>query len=192
MVCVGSIAELERRAGLAAGSLTDLHRESVDDITFPSRQDPGRDHAPDPRGLRLLVRVGLDALRAEPLPLRSDTKQYVEDNLPADFIAEGLDQTRGWFYTLHVLSTALFGRPAFKNVIVNGLILAADGKKMSKRLKNYPDPMGVVEAFGADALRAYLISGPVVRAEPMRFGRDKDDTDGLIVRDMVKAAILPL
>jgi isoleucyl-tRNA synthetase len=94
---------------------------------------------------------------------------FLEHRFPAAFIAEGLDQTRGWFYTLMVLSTALFDRPAFSNLIVNGLVLAEDGKKMSKRLKNYPDPMLVVDRYGADALRLYLIDSPVVRAEPLRF-----------------------
>lgn len=88
---------------------------------------------------------------------------------PADFIAEGLDQTRGWFYSLIVLGTALFGKTPYKHVIVNGLILASDGQKMSKRLRNYPDPMEVVEKYGADALRYYLLSSPVVRAEDLRF-----------------------
>jgi isoleucyl-tRNA synthetase len=125
-------------------------------------------------------------------PFQKDKVAYVEQNLPADFIAEGLDQTRGWFYTLHVLSSALFGRPAFKNVIVNGLILAADGKKMSKRLKNYPDPNDVIASFGADALRAYLINSAVVRAEPMRFGKDAHDTTGECVKDTVRLVILPL
>tara|TARA_B100001778_G_C18585578_1_gene629678 strand:- start:311 stop:2071 length:1761 start_codon:yes stop_codon:yes gene_type:complete len=95
-----------------------------------------------------------------------------KENFPADFIAEGLDQTRGWFYTLMVLSTALFDRPAFKNLICNGLVLAADGKKMSKSLKNYPDPNDVINKYGADALRLYLINSPVVRAEPLRFKED--------------------
>ncbi|HGG56719.1 MAG TPA: hypothetical protein ENK31_02855, partial [Nannocystis exedens] len=89
-------------------------------------------------------------------------------------------------------SAALFDRPAFRNVIVNGLILAADGKKMSKRLKNYPDPSLVINSYGADALRAYLISSQVVRAEPMRFGKHAKDTSGECVRDMVRVAILPL
>jgi isoleucyl-tRNA synthetase len=104
---------------------------------------------------------------------------------PADFIAEGIDQTRcvlrrvcaclhhlahhvvtrvscrGWFYTLMVLSTALFDKPAFKNLIVNGHVLAADGKKMSKRLRNYPDPMTIVSSYGADAVRLYLVNSPV-------------------------------
>ena len=88
---------------------------------------------------------------------------------PADFIAEGLDQTRGWFYSLIVLGTALFGKSPYKNVIVNGLILASDGQKMSKRLRNYPDPMEVVGKYGADALRYYLLSSSVVRAEDLRF-----------------------
>ena len=74
-----------------------------------------------------------------------ENKERFEANFPADFVAEGLDQTRGWFYTLMVLSTALFDKPAFKNLVCNGLVLAADGKKMSKRLQNYPDPVEVCE-----------------------------------------------
>lgn len=88
---------------------------------------------------------------------------------PADFIAEGLDQTRGWFYTLAVLGIKLFKTFPFKHCIVNGIILAEDGKKMSKKEKNYPDPMLVISKYGSDALRLYLISSPVVRAEPIRF-----------------------
>lgn len=88
---------------------------------------------------------------------------------PADFIAEGLDQTRGWFRSLHVVGHAIKGENAFKNVIVNGLVLAEDGKKMSKSLKNYPDPRMLIEKRGGDAFRLYTLSSPVVRAEPMRF-----------------------
>jgi isoleucyl-tRNA synthetase len=88
---------------------------------------------------------------------------------PADFIAEGLDQTRGWFYSLLVLGTALFGKAPYKNVIVNGLILAEDGRKMSKKLKNFPEPMEVVEKYGADALRLYLLSSPLLHGEDLRF-----------------------
>jgi isoleucyl-tRNA synthetase len=90
-------------------------------------------------------------------------------SFPAEFIAEGIDQTRGWFYTLLVLSAALFNKPAFKNVIVNGIILAEDGQKMSKRLKNYPGPMDLVKKYGADALRLYLLSSPAVKAENLNF-----------------------
>jgi len=88
---------------------------------------------------------------------------------PADFIAEGLDQTRGWFYSLLVLGVALFGRATYKQVIVNGLILAEDGRKMSKSLKNYPEPMDIVEKYGADALRLYLLSSSLMRSEDLRF-----------------------
>lgn len=88
---------------------------------------------------------------------------------PADFIAEGLDQTRGWFYSSLVLSVALFGKSPYKNVIVNGLALAEDGKKMSKSLQNYPDPMNVADIYGVDALRLYLLSSPIVRAEDLNF-----------------------
>ena len=88
---------------------------------------------------------------------------------PADFIAEGLDQTRGWFYTLTVLAAALFDKPAFENVIVNGILLAEDGNKMSKRLKNYPEPEAVFNQYGADAVRLYLLHSPAVQAEDLRF-----------------------
>jgi isoleucyl-tRNA synthetase len=88
---------------------------------------------------------------------------------PAEFIGEGLDQTRGWFYSMLVLSVALFGKTSYKNVVVNGLVLASDGKKMSKSLKNYPDPMLVVDKYGADALRYYLLSSPIVKAEDLCF-----------------------
>jgi len=92
-----------------------------------------------------------------------------KDFRPADFIAEGLDQTRGWFYTMIVLSTALFGDSPYKQVVVNGLILAEDGKKMSKKLKNYPEITQVLNNYGADALRYYLLSSPAVRAEDLAF-----------------------
>lgn len=105
--------------------------------------------------------------------------------LPADFIAEGLDQTRGWFYTLLVLSASLFDMIPFKNVIVNGLVLAEDGKKMSKRLKNYPDPMEIVQEYGSDALRLYLLNSQATKAEPIKFSKSG-------VHDTVKDIIIPL
>ena len=104
---------------------------------------------------------------------------------PADFIAEGIDQTRGWFYTLTVLSSALFQKPAFKHCIVNGTVLAEDGRKMSKRLKNYPDPNEVIERHGADALRFALMSSPAVRAEDLRFSEK-------MVEEVVRSVLLPL
>ncbi|HTU59815.1 MAG TPA: class I tRNA ligase family protein, partial [Polyangiales bacterium] len=192
MVCIGSVAELEELAGLPRGSIKDLHRETIDGITFPSRKTAqGR--------MRRIEEVfdcwfesGSMPYAQNHYPFDQSKKEYVEQNLPADFIAEGLDQTRGWFYTMHVLATALFDRPSTKNVIVNGLILAADGKKMSKRLKNYPNPNDVIDSYGADALRAYLINSAVVRAEPMRFGKDANDTTGECVKETVRLVVLPL
>lgn len=110
---------------------------------------------------------------------------FQEGLFPADFIAEGLDQTRGWFYTLTVLGHHLFGKSPFKNVIVNGLVLADDGKKMSKSLKNYPDPLTIIHSYGSDALRLYLINSPVVRAEPLRFKE-------LGVKEVITKVLLPL
>ncbi len=104
---------------------------------------------------------------------------------PADFIAEGLDQTRGWFYTLMVLSTALFHCPAFKHCIVNGIVLAEDGKKMSKRLKNYPEPTEIVKKHGADAVRFALMGSPAVRGEDLRFSEK-------LVTEVVRSVLLPL
>jgi isoleucyl-tRNA synthetase len=98
-----------------------------------------------------------------------ENKEKFEKNFPAEFIAEGVDQTRAWFYVLHVLSVGLFKSPAYKNVIVNGTVLAEDGQKMSKRKKNYPDPVEVINKYGSDALRYYLMSSPVVRAEDLCF-----------------------
>jgi isoleucyl-tRNA synthetase len=105
--------------------------------------------------------------------------------LPADFIAEGIDQTRGWFYTLFVLSTSLFDTIPFKNVIVNGLVLADDGKKMSKRLQNYPDPMSIVNKYGSDCLRLYLLSSSATRGESLRFSEAG-------VHNIMKDIIIPL
>ena len=104
-----------------------------------------------------------------------ERKKQFEETFPAQFIAEGVDQTRAWFYYLHVLGGVLFGKNAFQNVIVNGIVLAEDGAKMSKKLKNYPDPMEVVEKYGADALRFYLLSSPVVRAEDLSFAESGVD-----------------
>ena len=105
-------------------------------------------------------------------PIQTFKHSNIDDFFPADFIAEGLDQTRGWFYTLMVLGTCLFDKSPYKNVIVNGLILAEDGKKMSKRLKNYPDPNLMLNTYGADAIRLYMIYSPVVKAESLKFSEN--------------------
>uniref|UniRef100_A0A8C5UB29 Isoleucine--tRNA ligase, cytoplasmic n=1 Tax=Malurus cyaneus samueli TaxID=2593467 RepID=A0A8C5UB29_9PASS len=178
VVCVGSMAELEELSGV---KVTDLHRESIDQLTIPSRSGKG--------ALRRVPEVFDCWFESGSMPYAQvhypfQNRRELEDAFPADFIAEGIDQTRGWFYTLLVLSTALFGRPPFKNVIVNGLVLASDGQKMSKRKKNYPDPMTIVDSYGADALRLYLINSPVVRAENLRFKEEG-------VRDILKDVFLP-
>jgi isoleucyl-tRNA synthetase len=113
-----------------------------------------------------------------------ENRTQFDGNFPADFIAEGLDQTRGWFYTLTVLSSALFGKSAFRNVIVNGIILSEDGKKLSKRLKNYAPPEEVLGRLGADALRLFLINSPAVKAEDLRFSENG-------VLEMSRAVLLP-
>jgi isoleucyl-tRNA synthetase len=105
-----------------------------------------------------------------------NNNEFVETHFPAQFIAEGLDQTRGWFYSLIVLGTALFDRSPFENVIVNGLALAEDGKKMSKSLQNYPDPMELVNRVGADAVRYYMMSAPIIRGEDLNFS-EKEVTE---------------
>uniref|UniRef100_UPI00398E942B isoleucine--tRNA ligase, cytoplasmic isoform X2 n=1 Tax=Pristiophorus japonicus TaxID=55135 RepID=UPI00398E942B len=178
VVCVGSMAELEVQSGI---KIEDLHRESVDHITIPSRCGKGV--------LRRVSEVFDCWFESGSMPYAQvhypfENRREFEDSFPADFIAEGIDQTRGWFYTLLVLSTALFGKPPFRNVIVNGLVLASDGQKMSKRKKNYPDPLHVVSSYGADALRLYLINSPVVRAENLRFKEEG-------VRDVLKDVFLP-
>jgi len=164
VICIGSIDELAELSGVR---VDDLHREIVDSITIPSKQNPGT-------VLRRVDEVFDCWFESGSMPYAQkhypfENKEKFEKTFPADFIAEGLDQTRGWFYTLMVLATALFDKPAFQNLIVNGLVLASDGKKMSKRLKNYPDPNIVINKYGADALRMYLINSPVVRAESLKF-----------------------
>ncbi|KHJ85814.1 tRNA ligase class I, partial [Oesophagostomum dentatum] len=178
VVCPGSIAELEQLTGT---KITDLHRESVDHLTIPSKTG---------RGVLKRVTEVFDCwFESGSMPYAQnhypfENKKSFEDNFPADFIGEGIDQTRGWFYTLLVLSTALFNKPPFKNLICNGLVLASDGNKMSKRKKNYPDPMEIVQKYGADALRLYLINSPVVRGENLRFREEG-------VRDLLKDVFLP-
>mmetsp|Transcript_3800 Transcript_3800/g.9971 ORF Transcript_3800/g.9971 Transcript_3800/m.9971 type:complete len:1171 (+) Transcript_3800:129-3641(+) len=165
MICVGSIAELEELTGT---KVTDLHREFVDKLEIPSKKNP------EGPPLKRVDEVFDCWFESGSMPYAQkhypfENKEAFENGFPADFIAEGLDQTRGWFYTLMILSTALFGKQAMNNVIVNGLVLAEDGKKMSKSLKNYPDPTIVINKYGADALRMYLINSPVVRAEELKF-----------------------
>ncbi|KAG9509336.1 Isoleucine--tRNA ligase, cytoplasmic, partial [Fragariocoptes setiger] len=177
--CVGSIEELERLTG--ASNIADLHRESIDHLTIPSTKGRGQLKR-IPEVFDCWFESGSMPYAQQHYPFKS--REDFEKNFPAEFIAEGIDQTRGWFYTLLVVSTCLFNKPPFKNLIVNGLVLASDGHKMSKSKKNYPDPMSVVEKYGADALRLYLITSPAVRAENLKFREDG-------VKEILKEVILP-
>ncbi len=185
---MGSREELRSLSGYDGG-LDDIHRDKVDDITIPSRQGKGQ--------LRRINEIFDCWFESGSMPYASthfpfDAAAQRDGDpkappalFPADFIAEGLDQTRGLFYTLTVLGNRLFGVSPFRNVIVNGIVLAEDGKKMSKRLQNYPDPGIVLSQYGADALRLYMINSPVVRAESLRFKESG-------VKEMVSRVLLAL
>ena len=164
IICVQSIEQLEELSGQ---KVNDLHKHYVDKIIIKINEKVYRR---TPEVLDCWFESGSMPYAQNHYPF--ENKESFEENFPSDFIAEGLDQTRGWFYTLMVLSTALFDKPAFNNVVVNGLVLAEDGLKMSKRLKNYPDPINIINKYGADSLRLYLINSPVVRGESLRFSED--------------------
>ena len=158
---VGSIKELEDLTGT---KVTDLHRHHIDQLHF---MKGGKKYTRVKEVFDCWFESGSMPYAQNHYPF--ENKQPFENSFPADFIAEGLDQTRGWFYTLTVLAAALFDKPAFKNVIVNGIILAEDGNKMSKRLKNYPDPEKVMNQFGADAVRLYMLNSSAVKGDDLRF-----------------------
>ncbi len=178
-ICVGSVAELEEYSG---ERLTDLHKHVVDRVTFPCPECGATMHRV-PEVLDVWFESG--SMPYAQLHYPFENAEGFARKFPADFIAEGLDQTRGWFYTLVVLAAAIFDEVPFRNCVVNGLILAEDGRKMSKSLKNYPDPDELLSRFGADALRAYMINSPVLRAEPFRFSEDG-------IREVVRTVLLPL
>ena len=162
MICVGSAKELEELSG---EKVTDLHKHFIDKIVI--RRD-GRTYRRTPEVLDCWFESGSMPYAQQHYMGEGDAAKF----FPADFIAEGLDQTRGWFYTLMVLGTCLFDKSPYRNVIVNGLVLAEDGKKMSKRLRNYPDPTKMLDTYGADAVRLYMIYSPVVRAENLKFSEN--------------------
>ena len=159
MICVGSAKELEELSG---EKVTDLHKHFIDKIVI---KKDGKTYHRTPEVLDCWFESGSMPYAQQHYMGEGDASDF----FPADFIAEGLDQTRGWFYTLMVLGTCLFDKSPYKNVVVNGLVLAEDGKKMSKRLKNYPDPNLMLNTYGADAIRLYMIYSPVVRAENLKF-----------------------
>jgi isoleucyl-tRNA synthetase len=176
--CISSIAELEKLSGK---QVTDIHSHFVDPITIPC--ECGGEMTRVLEVFDCWFDTGSVPYASIHYPF--ENLEAFKKRFPAEYIAEGLDQTRAWFYTLLVLSTALFDSPPFKNVIVNGLVLAEDGSKMSKSKRNYPDPLKVLEEHGADALRAYLINSPVVRAEPLLFSEKG-------VKEVVRLVMIPL
>ena len=199
VVCVSSVAELKKLSGYD-GEINDLHIDSIAHITIPSKQGKGTlkrveevfdcwfesGSMPYASSHYPFDYPGFDASNPDSgLNRKEGPGQELFKKFPGDFIAEGLDQTRGWFYSLSVLGTHLFQTFPYKNCVTNGIVLAEDGKKMSKSLKNFPDPMLVIDRYGADALRLYLIDSPVVRAEPLRFSE-------LGVKQIVSGVLLPL
>ncbi|EKD58654.1 MAG: hypothetical protein ACD_56C00077G0005 [uncultured bacterium] len=163
MKVFGSVMELEAASGQ---KIEDLHKHVVDKIVLSCDKCAGEmRRVPDV--LDTWFDSGSMPFAQQHYPFENNEK--FEKNFPADFIAEGVDQTRAWFYYQHIIATALKQSPAFKNVIVNGIVLAEDGKKMSKRLANYPDPMEMFEKYGADSIRLYLMSSPVVAAQNLNF-----------------------
>ena len=178
----GSYEEIARDFGV---DVVDLHRPFVDDLVRPNPDDPS--------GKSMMRRVPevLDCwFESGSMPFAQvhypfENREWFESHYPGDFIVEYIGQTRGWFYTMHVLATALFDRPAFSSCVSHGIVLGDDGAKMSKSLRNYPDPMKVFDTHGADAMRWYLMSSPILR------GGDFSVTETGI-RDTVRQVILPV
>jgi isoleucyl-tRNA synthetase len=178
----GSIEQLEADFGV---KVADLHRPAIDDLTRPNPDDP--------TGASTMRRVPevLDCwFESGSMPFAQvhypfENADWFESHYPGDFIVEYIGQSRGWFYTLHVLATALFDRPAFRNCVSHGIVLGDDGLKMSKSLRNYPDPMEVFDQHGADAMRWYLLSSPILR------GNDFSVTAAGL-RDTARVVLLPM
>ena len=179
-LCVGSRQELKDLSGTYP---EDLHKQFVDKITFTCPKCKKGTMKRIPEVFDCWFESGSMPYAQQHYPF--ENKEYFEKHFPADFISEGLDQTRGWFYTLTVLAAQLFDKPAFKNCIVNGIVLASDGRKMSKSLRNYTDPVEAINKFGADAIRLFLMHSAVVKADEIRYSDDG-------VREVLKSIIIPL
>jgi isoleucyl-tRNA synthetase len=165
-IVVGSREELKKLSG---NEVNDLHKQYVDEITWSCKCGGTMKRIPEV--FDCWFESGSMPYGQEHYPFAG--KKYRDNSpVPADFIAEGIDQTRGWFYTMTVLSTALFGSEPAKNIIANGIVLAEDGQKMSKHLKNYPDPSSLFNKYGVDAMRYYLLASPVLVAENLSFSED--------------------
>ena len=174
---IGSVKELE---DLSEEKIIDIHKHIVDKITFKCGVCGG-----EMRRVPDVLDTWFDSgsMPYAQMHYPFENKEKFEGGFPARFIAEGIDQTRAWFYYLHIIATGVKDSIAFKNVVVNGIVLAEDGKKMAKRLKNYPDPMYVLDKYGADALRYYLSASPVMQAENLNF---KESELAELVRGMFR------
>lgn len=180
----GSVAEIKEKTGF---DVPDLHRPFIDEVVYPNPDDPS--------GQTMMRRVTdvfdcwfeSGSMPEGQIHYPFDNKEWFKSHFPADFIVEAMDQTRGWFYTLHVLATALHHKPAYKNCLCTGLLMAENGLKLSKRLKNYPDPYEVLDTIGADALRWFLVSSPVLKGG--NLGVDKE---GKEIAKASRKAMLPL
>ena len=181
---LGSVKEIEEKTGV---KVDNLHKPYIDEMTYPNPDDPS--------GKTMMRRVSdvFDCwFESGSMPYAQvhypfENKEWFENHFPADFIVEAIDQTRGWFYTLTVLSTALHNRPAFKNCICTGLLMAEGGQKLSKRLKNYPDPNEILDTIGSDALRWFLVSSPVLKG-----GNVAVDKEGKEIAKASRSAMIPL
>ena len=178
----GSLDEIEADFGVRP---TDLHRPYIDELTRPNPDDPTGKST-----MRRVPEVFDCWFESGSMPYAQvhypfENKEWFENHFPADFIVEYINQTRGWFYTLHVLSTALFDRPAFLNGIGHGVLLAENGDKLSKKLQNYPDPEEMYNSVGADALRWYLMASPVLRGGDLRISERE-------IRDVTRLIINPV
>jgi isoleucyl-tRNA synthetase len=180
LTVIGSIQELKEKSGTP--DITDIHRHFVDDVEIVCAQCGEGMHRV-PEVLDCWFESGSMPYSQVHYPF--ENREWFEENFPADFIVEYIGQTRGWFYTLIVLSTALFDQPPFKNSLAHGVLLGEDGRKMSKRLRNYPEPTEIVRQFGADALRLYLMHHPVIDGGDSRFDRRG-------VAEMTRRFVLPL
>lgn len=178
----GSLDEIESDFGVRPD---DLHRPFIDNLTRPNPDDPtGRSTMRRvPEVLDCWFESGSMPFAQVHYPF--ENREWFDDHFPADFIVEYINQTRGWFYTLHVLATALFDRPAFENVICHGILLAEDGTKLSKKLRNYTEPSVIFDNQGSDALRWYLMSSTIVRGGDLRISDSGID-------DVVRQVLLPI
>jgi len=178
----GSLDEIERDFGVRPD---DLHRPFIDELTRPNPDDPTGNSTMRrvPEVLDCWFESGSMPFAQVHYPF--ENRERFEEHFPADFIVEYINQTRGWFYTLHVLATALFDRPAFQNVICHGILLAEDGAKLSKKLRNYTEPTAIFEQQGSDALRWYLMSSNIVRGGDLRIADAGID-------DVVRQVLLPI